>query len=373
MNRPVLDVRWIHGSPPGGPADPVIQVHTVDDATFILRQSKDVNYEAPFLYLLCGAEGALLLDTGAVADGGVRQAVDALLSERYAAAPGYQLVVAHTHGHGDHVAGDGQFADRPRTTVVGHGMAAVQDFFGFANWPEEVVTFDLGGRKLEVAGSPGHHAAAITVYDPATGFLLTGDTVYPGRLYAPDMPAFVASLDRMTEFARARPVSHVLGCHIEMTRRPNRDYPLGCLYQPDEPPLQMTVAQLAAVRDGAHVAAGPARRARVRGLLHLQRSVQAGHGLANGPRRGIARSKEAHAEQEAERETVRLPRAALVVPSGVLLHHGTEVRQGGLDVLSRTFAHRAVRLDDRGPPGASRMSSVTESKASDTSSDRLAR
>ena len=77
----MLDVRWIHGSPPGGPGDPVIQVHTVDDATFILRQSKDVNYEAPFLYLLCGTERALLLDTGAVANGGVRQAVDGLLSE----------------------------------------------------------------------------------------------------------------------------------------------------------------------------------------------------------------------------------------------------------------------------------------------------
>ena len=256
MNRPVLDVRWIHGSPPGGPADPVIQVHTVDDATFILRQSKDVNYEAPCLYLLCGTERALLLDTGAVANGGVRQAVDDLLSGRPTGAPGYQLIIAHTHGHGDHVAGDGQFADRPRSTVVGHDVAAVRDFFGFANWPEEVVTFDLGGRKLEVTGSPGHHAAAITVFDPATGFLLTGDTVYPGRLYAPDMPAFMASLDRMTEFAAARPVSHVLGCHIEMKRRPNRDYPLGCPYQPDEPPLQMTVAQLAAVRDGAHRAAG---------------------------------------------------------------------------------------------------------------------
>jgi hydroxyacylglutathione hydrolase len=93
MNRPVLDVQWIHGSPPGGPADPVIQVHTVDDATFILRQSKDVNYEAPFLYLLCGTERALLLDTGAVADGGVREAIDSLLSERRAGAPGYQLVV----------------------------------------------------------------------------------------------------------------------------------------------------------------------------------------------------------------------------------------------------------------------------------------
>ncbi len=51
-NHPLRDVRWIHGSPPGGPADPPVQVLDVDDATFILRQSKDVNYEAPFLYLL---------------------------------------------------------------------------------------------------------------------------------------------------------------------------------------------------------------------------------------------------------------------------------------------------------------------------------
>ncbi len=248
MNDPLRDVRWIHGSPPGGPADPLVQVLPVDAATFILRQTKDLNYEAPFLYLLCGENRALLLDTGAVAEGGVRETVDGLLSQR---GPDYELVVAHTHGHGDHVAGDGQFAGRPRTVVVEHGAAAVREFFGFRAWPEEVVTFDLGGRALLVTGSPGHHDAAITVYDPATGFMLTGDTVYPGRLYISDMPAFAASLDRMAGFAAAYPVSHVLGCHIEMTRRPNRDYPLGCLYQPDEPPLQMTVAQLIAVRDAA--------------------------------------------------------------------------------------------------------------------------
>ena len=64
---PLRDVRWIHGSPPGGPADPPVQVLPVDGDTFILRQSKDLNYEAPFVYLLCGADRALLLDTGAVA------------------------------------------------------------------------------------------------------------------------------------------------------------------------------------------------------------------------------------------------------------------------------------------------------------------
>ena len=113
-------------------------------------------------------------------------------------------------------------------------------------WP-----FDLGGRRLEITGSPGHQDAAITVYDERTGFLLTGDTVYPGRLYVRDMAAFTASLDRLAEFTATRRVSHVLGCHIEMTTRPDRDYPIGCRYQPDEPPLQLSLGRLLAVRDAA--------------------------------------------------------------------------------------------------------------------------
>jgi hypothetical protein len=75
--------------------------------------------------------------------------------------------------------------------------------------------------------------------------------VYPGRIYVEDFPAFVASMDRLVSFADAREVTHVLGCHIEMTREPRRDYYFGCRYQPHEPPLQMTVAQLRALRDAA--------------------------------------------------------------------------------------------------------------------------
>ena len=38
---------------------------------------------------------------------------------------------------------------------------------------------------------------------------------------------------------------HLLGCHVQMTDRPARDYPrrLGATYQPDERAPQMTVAQ----------------------------------------------------------------------------------------------------------------------------------
>jgi hydroxyacylglutathione hydrolase len=256
-----LDVVWDHGVPHGAPAaGPLIQVHAYDEHTLILRQSKTTHYEAPFLYLLMGNDRAVLFDTGATADAAtfpLRATVDRLLAswlEQHARSA-YHLVVAHSHAHGDHVAADDQFADRPDTTVVGHDPAEVQEFFGFTSWPEEVVQLDLGDRELDVIGIPGHHPASIAVFDPWTGFLLTGDSVYPGRLYAPDMPAFVASAERLVEFAAARPVRHVMGCHIEMTRTPGTDYPVGTTYQPDEPPLQMAPERLATVRDAAHTAA----------------------------------------------------------------------------------------------------------------------
>jgi hydroxyacylglutathione hydrolase len=252
-----LDVRWIHGAP----GEPPIQIHSYDPHTFVLRQSKATNYEAPFMYLLFGNSRAMLLDTGATREASafpLRETVDRLIDGWLGEYPreGYELVVAHTHAHGDHVAGDEQFDGRPLTTVVPREASAVSEFFGFTSWPAEVVRYDLGGRVLEVTGIPGHHAASIAIFDPWTGLLLTGDTVYPGRLYALDFPAFTDSLDRLTEFATARPVTHVMGCHIEMTTKPGRDYPLGSKYQPDEPPLQMTVAQLVAVRDAASAAAG---------------------------------------------------------------------------------------------------------------------
>ena len=107
---------------------------------------------------------------------------------------------------------------------------------------------DLGGRVLQCWPSPGHHNAAVTFYDPHTGFLLTGDTVYPGRLYIQDWPAFVRTIDRLIGFCSTHPVTHVLGCHIEMSREPGVDYPVFTTYQPDEPPLQMTVEQLREIR-----------------------------------------------------------------------------------------------------------------------------
>lgn len=159
------------------------------------------------------------MDTGATVDPArfpLRATVDSIIAEWLAAHPrtGYGLVVAHTHGHGDHIAGDVQFADRPDTEVVGAGAAAGCGFFGFTGdgGPANV---DLGGSVLEAIHTPGHQDAAITIFDPWTGWLLTGDTVYRGRLYVEDMASFTASLDRMLALARTREATSVMGCHLE--------------------------------------------------------------------------------------------------------------------------------------------------------------
>src|ERR1700719_1377039 len=149
-----LDVRWIHGARPArGDADPKIQVHACDPHTFVLRQSKAVHYEAPFLYLFCGNDRALLLDTGATKDPGafpLRETVDGILENWLAGNPrdSYELVVAHTHGHGDHIAGDSQFAGRPGTVMVPGDVASVRSFLRITDWPEQIVQLDLGGRVL---------------------------------------------------------------------------------------------------------------------------------------------------------------------------------------------------------------------------------
>lgn len=98
--------------------------------------------------------------------------------------------------------------------------------------------------------------------------MLTGDTAYPGRLYVEDLPAFRDSFERLVAFAGARRVTHVMGCHIEMTSTPGRDYPVGATYQPDEPPLQLPVDVLREILAASRAAgAGPGPWVRDRFVL----------------------------------------------------------------------------------------------------------
>ncbi|PRY12205.1 MBL fold metallo-hydrolase [Kineococcus rhizosphaerae] len=253
-----LDVTW--NTATSGAPEPAFQVHWADEATVVLRQSITSHFEAPFLYLLLGTERALLLDTGATGDDvarSLRSIVDGLVDEwlRVHPRPGYGLVVAHSHAHDDHVAGDGQFDDRPDTVVVGHDVAAVRSFFGI-DAQGAGGRLDLGGRVVEVVAIPGHHRTSVAVHDPATRALLTGDTVYPGRLYVDDFPAFCASLQRLRELVRTRSVEHLLGAHVEMSDVAGVDHPRGSVRHDGEAPLPMTPAHLDDVAAAAAATGG---------------------------------------------------------------------------------------------------------------------
>ena len=253
---PNLDVAWIHGSEAAKyNTDPDIQVHACDKHTYILRQNMAVHYEAPFMFLLFGASRALLIDTGATANPQffpLRRTVESVIDGWLASHPrpgGYGLLVLHTHPHTDHTAADGQFAGRPNTVVIAAERDAAWSYFGFGDGPGAVAEIDLGGRLLDCLATPGHHQAAVTYYDRYSGILFTGDTIYPGRLYVFDWMAFVRSIGRLVDWCAQRPVTYLLGCHIEMTTTSGVDYPAGWSYQPDETPLELTAGHLGQIQE----------------------------------------------------------------------------------------------------------------------------
>jgi glyoxylase-like metal-dependent hydrolase (beta-lactamase superfamily II) len=220
---------WDDGLDPAGPDH---QVHWYDDRTVIIRQSLRTNFEGPFIYLLLGSERALLLDTG-TGHAKLRPLVEGLLT-------GQELIVAHTHGHRDHIGGDDEFE-----SVVGVSADEVAAYFGIGSWPDEVASLDLGGRVVDIVPIPGHQGADIAVYDRDSRLLLTGDSIYPGRLYVKDWAAFRSSVSRLAAFVvDGNPVEWVLGAHIELTRRPGEDYELGADKHPAEHELQLAPAVL---------------------------------------------------------------------------------------------------------------------------------
>lgn len=174
-----------------------MQAWAYEPQTHVLRQSLLTNFEGPFVYLLVGTTHALLVDSG-TGHADLRAAIDTALLDR-----DVQLLVTHTHSHSDHVGGAAQLLERPRTKLLDPAGKSV---------------IDLGGRLVDVLPIPGHEEAHVAFYDRRTGLLLTGDSLYPGRIYVRDLPAFRESIDRLVAFVKAgHPVTHILGSHIEIT------------------------------------------------------------------------------------------------------------------------------------------------------------
>ena len=237
----VLPKQWITGGP-NCIEIPDWQVHEYNPNFYILRESGCTHYEKPFLYLLFGKDKALLEDTGAgKADTGriVEEVIGKWLKRNQR--DSIPLIVAHSHSHGDHIAGDKQLEKLPGVTMVPLTVDGTAQFYGIENGLGRI---DLGERILDVIPIPGHDRLSLAFYDRQTGVLLAGDSLYPGRLYVADFPMFVQSTQRLVDFTEGKIITHVLGTHIEQTTTPYLDYPVGTRYQPEEHSLELSRAHL---------------------------------------------------------------------------------------------------------------------------------
>ncbi len=260
MRPGVLPHQWLTGGP-NCIEVPDWQVHEYNADFFIIRESGCTHYEKPFLYLLFGKDRAILQDTGSGKNDSARIVTQVvakwLARNRRQSIP---LIVMHSHAHDDHIAGDDQFKGLPNITVVPATIPETKELYGIPHWPDDIGHIDLGARVLDVIPIPGHNEVSVALYDRQTGVLLTGDSLYPGRLYVNNFADFVRSTDRLADFTRGKIVTHLFGCHIEQSSTPYLDYPLGSMYQPHEHSLELSRSHILELAAALHSMNGIPRR-----------------------------------------------------------------------------------------------------------------
>jgi hydroxyacylglutathione hydrolase len=243
-----LDMHWNEGARDcKASPQPPLQVHAYNPQTFILRENLCATFEAPFMYLLVGSARALLIDTGDVANPDqmpLEKTVMGLLPEDGPAK--LPLLVVHSHRHLDHRAGDGQFQGVPNVQVVGYDLDSVKRYYNFTDWPIGVAHMDLGNRIVDVIPTPGHNETHIAFYDRNTALFFSGDFLMPGRLLIDDTDADLVSAKRAAAFVQDRPVTAVLGGHIE-TNAAGETFTWESQYHPNEHALELTKDDLLAL------------------------------------------------------------------------------------------------------------------------------
>lgn len=145
------------------------------------------------LYLIAGTERAVLLDSGFGFFPNLRKQAEALC--------GLPVELVHTHAHGDHTGGDGEWAQawlHPSEWAeyrrsLGGGMKLLP--------LEDGMVLDLGGRSLEAVHVPGHTPGSAALLDRENRLLFSGDTVMtqPVFLFSPGCTPedYRASLEKL--------------------------------------------------------------------------------------------------------------------------------------------------------------------------------
>jgi glyoxylase-like metal-dependent hydrolase (beta-lactamase superfamily II) len=204
-------------------ADAWFEVYKIRPGIFAIYEPHQL--EEIISYLVAGRDKALLFDTGM----GISniQAVVARLTQ-------LPVIVVNSHTHNDHVGDNWRFSDVygmdtdfTRTNARGSREDAQAELdpgeicdalpagfdakaystkpFHITHWLRDGDKIDLGGRTLQVIGTPGHTPDSIALLDEKNGLLFTGDTFYLGPIYLfrpeTDLDGYVASVQKLAAMA----------------------------------------------------------------------------------------------------------------------------------------------------------------------------
>lgn len=201
-------------------------IHALDEKTWLIEEEAECNV---YMYLLAGTERAVLLDTG-YGTIPLREIVGSLTD--------LPITVLCTHGHFDHIGGNGYFSIVKMHLADRRVYQQHKVEFQAANsctcapvapdeldWFDEDLVLDLGERTLEVFGTPGHTMGSVAVLDVERQQLFTGDTCCKAAIllnfdHSSDVATFRNTIRKILEkkehFDRTWPSHHAKPVGIEI-------------------------------------------------------------------------------------------------------------------------------------------------------------
>ena len=182
LGRPNLDTYFRHGEAivtwSAEQAEKYInqypEAFVYRDANIVFRQIDEHTWEGnghlvynESVYVVEGEDKTLVIDAGTSMPN---------LSKAVATLTDKSVMLAVTHGHGDHVGGAVSFPEvwiHPAdTSMIGAGARQL----GLkVNLLSDGDVIDLGGRQIEVLHTPGHTTGSVTFFDKAKGYGFSGD------------------------------------------------------------------------------------------------------------------------------------------------------------------------------------------------------
>ena len=204
-------------------ADPWFEVYKIRPGVFAIYEPHQL--EEVISYLIMGSDKAVLFDTG-MGISNIQAVVGGLTR--------LPVSVVNSHTHNDHVGDNWRFGDVygmdtdfTRANARGskedaqaelapdeicgalpvgfNARAYATEAFHITRWLHDGDKIELGGRTLQVIGTPGHTPDAIALLDEKNGLLFTGDTFYLGPIYLyrpeTDLDAYGASVQKLAAMA----------------------------------------------------------------------------------------------------------------------------------------------------------------------------